>query len=101
MLGKRTGAHSSTHEAPCVLQTDVYLEELTDRMPEASVDTQTDAFMDRPQTPLYVPQKSGIDAETQILEGDLFDFDFEVRSGGSRPTMQSLFLHTKAYISTI
>ncbi|GAQ78880.1 hypothetical protein KFL_000200320 [Klebsormidium nitens] len=60
------------------IQTDLYLEELTDRMPEASVDTQTDAFMDRPQTPLYVPQKSGVDVETQIMEGDLFNFDFEV-----------------------
>lgn len=71
-----------------ISQTDVYLEELTDRMPEASVDTQTDAFMDRPQTPLYVPQKSGVDVETQILEGDLFDFDFEVRTESEEETSE-------------
>eukprot|EP00899_Mesostigma_viride_P018170 jgi/Mesvir1/26354/Mv22526-RA.1 len=34
--------------------------------------------MDRPPTPLFIPTKTGVDAETQIAEGDLFDFDFEV-----------------------
>lgn len=34
--------------------------------------------MDRPPTPLFIPAKSGRDMETQIEEGDLFDFDFEV-----------------------
>eukprot|EP00898_Chlorokybus_atmophyticus_P003138 jgi/Chlat1/3825/Chrsp26S03970 len=54
------------------VQTDVYLEELVDRIPEADVDTQTDEFMDRPPTPLFIPTKSGIE------EGDLFNFDREV-----------------------
>eukprot|EP01002_Notosolenus_urceolatus_P014398 NODE_5847_length_672_cov_3.264848_g4946_i0.p2 GENE.NODE_5847_length_672_cov_3.264848_g4946_i0~~NODE_5847_length_672_cov_3.264848_g4946_i0.p2 ORF type:complete len:204 (-),score=94.59 NODE_5847_length_672_cov_3.264848_g4946_i0:60-635(-) len=35
-------------------------------------------MMDRPSTPLFVQSKTGVDAETQILEGDLFDFDEEV-----------------------
>jgi len=60
------------------LQTDAYLEELTDTVPEADNATQTDAFLDRPPTPIFVPQKTGADAATQIANGDLFDFDFEV-----------------------
>ena len=60
------------------IQTENYLEEITDRVVEQDVTTQTDAFMDRPPTPLYVPKKTGVDAETQIYEGDLFDFDLEV-----------------------
>lgn len=60
------------------IQTDAYLEELTDTVPEVDTYTQTDAFLDRPPTPLFVPQKTGLDADTQIEAGDLFDFDFEV-----------------------
>jgi len=61
-----------------VVQTDTYLEELTDEVPEMEMSTQTDAFMDRPPTPLFVPTKTGMDSATQIEPGDLFDFDFEV-----------------------
>lgn len=61
------------------VQTELYLEELTDRVEEADIWTQTDAFLDRPPTPLYIPAKTGIDAATQILEGELFDFDIEVK----------------------
>ena len=60
------------------IQTDAYLEELTDIVPEEDATTQTEAFLDRPPTPLFMPQKSGLDVETQIEAGDLFDFDFEV-----------------------
>jgi len=60
------------------VQTDAYLEELTDMVPEDDATTQTEAFIDRPPTPLFMPQKSGTDADTQIEPGDLFDFDFEV-----------------------
>ena len=63
---------------PCSLQTESYLEELTDTVPEADMQTQTDAFLDRPATPMFVPAKMGVDATTQIEAGDLFDFDFEV-----------------------
>ena len=31
----------------------------------------------RPASPLFIPKKHGVDKETQV-EGDLFDFDFEV-----------------------
>jgi radial spoke head protein 3 len=60
------------------VQTDIYLEELSDKVPEAFAATQTDAFLDRAPSPLYIPRKSGLDAATQILEGELFDFDYEV-----------------------
>ena len=53
------------------VQTELYLEEITDRVEEADVQTQTDAFLDRPPTPLFIPAKTGIDAATQIEEGDV------------------------------
>eukprot|EP01035_Chromulina_nebulosa_P021508 gene21508-27851_t len=60
------------------MQTEEYLEVLSDRPIEVDTETQTQAFMDRPPSPLFVPAKIGIDVETQILTGDLFDFDLEV-----------------------
>ena len=53
------------------VQTEVYLEEITDRVVEAEVYTQTDAFLDRPPTPLFIPAKTGMDVATQIEEGDV------------------------------
>jgi len=47
-------------------------------VPEADSATQTDAFLNRPPTPRFVPPKSGTDAATQIENGELFDFDMEV-----------------------
>lgn len=48
--------------------------------PEQDADTQTDEFEERPQTPDYVPKKTGIDASTQIEVSDkLFDFEAEVQ----------------------
>lgn len=60
------------------VQTENYLEELSDRVPEVEEATQTEAFMDRPPSPLFIPTKTGLDKETQIMPGDLFDFDLEV-----------------------
>jgi len=60
------------------MQTDDFLEELTDRPIEADAETQTQQFMDRPPSPLFVKAKTGLDAETQIMPGDLFNFDLEV-----------------------
>jgi len=60
------------------VQTEQYLEELTDRPVEVDVDTQTDAFMEQLPAPIFIPMKTGVDVETQIYEGDLFDFDMEV-----------------------
>jgi len=60
------------------VQTDAYLEEVSDKVPEHEVETQTDEFLDRPASPMFIPIKTGVDKETQILEGDLFDFELEV-----------------------
>ncbi|XP_047527259.1 radial spoke head protein 3 homolog [Vanessa atalanta] len=61
------------------IQTEYYLEELFDKGVEMEVGVQTDLFVDRPATPIYVPAKTGADASTQIQPGDLFDFDLEVQ----------------------
>lgn len=65
-------------------QTEEFLEELTDKPIEVSMDTQTEAFMDRPPSPLFVPGKSGVDADTQVVVGELFEFDLEVRQRSTR-----------------
>uniref|UniRef100_A0A671MX97 Radial spoke head 3 n=1 Tax=Sinocyclocheilus anshuiensis TaxID=1608454 RepID=A0A671MX97_9TELE len=46
---------------------------------DVSVECQTDMFLDKPATPLFIPAKTGQDAATQIEEGELFDFDVEVQ----------------------
>ena len=61
------------------LQTEMYLEELAEKVEESDAMAQTDAFLDSPSTPLFVPAKTGADVATQILPGELFDFDLEVR----------------------
>ncbi|XP_074541530.1 radial spoke head protein 3 homolog [Halichoeres trimaculatus] len=61
------------------VQTELYLEELSNVTVAADMECQTDDFLDRPATPLFIPAKSGKDAETQIEEGELFDFDREVQ----------------------
>ncbi|KAL0242828.1 hypothetical protein GEMRC1_005391 [Eukaryota sp. GEM-RC1] len=60
------------------IQTEQYLEELEDKPTEVNMALQTDPFLERPPTPIFVPQKTGLDADTQIMDGDLFDFDREV-----------------------
>ncbi|CAN0172984.1 unnamed protein product [Ectocarpus fasciculatus] len=48
--------------------------------PEREADTQTDDFQERPQTPDFVPKKTGVDAWTQIEVSDkLFNFEAEVQ----------------------
>mmetsp|Transcript_30809 Transcript_30809/g.70130 ORF Transcript_30809/g.70130 Transcript_30809/m.70130 type:complete len:462 (-) Transcript_30809:113-1498(-) len=59
------------------IQTDSYLEELTERTVEFEAETQTDFLLDRPPSPLFMPAKIGMDVETQIEDGELFDFDVE------------------------
>lgn len=67
------------------VQTELYLEELSDRVEETDLGTQTDPFLDRPPSPLYIPAKTGVDVETQIEDGELFDFDLE-----SKPILEVL-----------
>lgn len=61
------------------IQTEPYLQEVVEKPVIVNQDTQTDEFLDRPETPPYIPPKNGIDIEIQVVESDLFDFDFEVK----------------------
>lgn len=60
---------------------DLYLtEQEVDPKVHYSVDTQTDRFQPRPQTPDFIPRKTGIDISTQVDDvNELFNFDEEVR----------------------
>jgi hypothetical protein len=78
-----SAARSGTPEPPSGrrhmdIQTETFLEVLSDRPPEVEAAAQTDALLDRPPTPLFVPTVSGVDAVTQVEAGELFDFDYEV-----------------------
>ena len=56
---------------------EILLEPLT----EPSVNptqTQVEFFIDRPPTPMFIPNEDGVNKETQIEDGDLFEFDIEV-----------------------
>ena len=61
------------------VQTEPYLQEVEEEPVNVECDTQTDAFLDRPPTPPYIPPKNGVDVEVQTEEDELFDFDFEVQ----------------------
>jgi hypothetical protein len=61
------------------VQTELYLEEIFNDPPSSDICTQTELFLERPISPYYVPAKVGMDAETQIYPGDLFDFDMEIQ----------------------
>jgi radial spoke head protein 3 len=51
---------------------------LADKPPEQEVEAQTDFYIDKPPERLFKPRKFGVDKETQVLDGELFDFDIEV-----------------------
>lgn len=65
-----------------VVQTEKYIEQLTDKPPQAEAGVATEFYLDRPPVPLFQPKMPSKDCckYTQILEGDpeLFDFDAEV-----------------------
>jgi radial spoke head protein 3 len=44
---------------------------------EVDANTQTEAYLDRPPSPLFVPAKSGADAASQVDVAEIFDFDSE------------------------
>eukprot|EP00828_Plagiopyla_frontata_P010108 TRINITY_DN1529_c0_g1_i3.p1 TRINITY_DN1529_c0_g1~~TRINITY_DN1529_c0_g1_i3.p1 ORF type:complete len:636 (+),score=86.79 TRINITY_DN1529_c0_g1_i3:151-2058(+) len=60
------------------VNTDEFVETLTDKPPNYEKDTQTDFKIDVPIVRQYMDPKRGIDTETQIWDTDLFDFDYEV-----------------------
>ncbi|XP_071570668.1 radial spoke head protein 3 homolog isoform X1 [Temnothorax nylanderi] len=61
------------------VQTEIFLEELTEKPDESEVATQTDYFLEKPVLPSYYPGKVGRDVCTQIEPGELFDYDTEVQ----------------------
>ncbi|XP_055620213.1 radial spoke head protein 3 homolog B [Toxorhynchites rutilus septentrionalis] len=75
IIGTPPAVRGRKHEN---VQTEKYLEELFVRPQEMDAGCQTDLFLHRPPSPAYVPQKVGRDVATEILEGELFDFDTEV-----------------------
>ncbi|KAG4077051.1 hypothetical protein HA402_016038 [Bradysia odoriphaga] len=61
------------------IQTDKYLEELLTRPIESDAQCQTDLFLHRPPTPPHIVSSiKSVNVETQVLDGELFDFDAEV-----------------------
>lgn len=50
---------------------ELYLEEIADRIIEIDTECQTDEFGQRPVTPLFIPEKTGVDVATQIEEGEV------------------------------
>lgn len=84
MTGIPRGTHSVARYTfdSCHLTTSRYLIEPGEGSvrPEHDADTQTDEFEDRPQTPDFVPKKTGVDVCTQIETSDkLFDLDREIQ----------------------
>ncbi|XP_055535837.1 radial spoke head protein 3 homolog A isoform X2 [Wyeomyia smithii] len=76
IIGTPPAVRGRKHEN---VQTEKFLEELFVRPPEMDAGCQTDLFLNRPPSPPYIPQKLGCDAATEILDGELFDFDTEVQ----------------------
>ncbi|XP_053674343.1 radial spoke head protein 3 homolog [Anopheles nili] len=76
IIGTPPPVRGRRHET---VQTEKYLEELFLHPPELDAGCQTDLFLHRPPSPPYVPAKTGCDAATEILDGELFDFDTEVQ----------------------
>lgn len=67
-LGSPPAVQGRRHER---VQTDNYLEAIYNDPPCEDTCTQTDLFLDRPVSPLFVPATTGADAETQIYPGDV------------------------------
>ncbi|KAJ7342149.1 hypothetical protein JRQ81_009191 [Phrynocephalus forsythii] len=87
MLARRRAKEEGKIHAPEVedvanrvdVQTELYLEEIADRVLEADVECQTDAFVGKKASTFFIPEKTGSDESTQIEKGELFDFDIEVK----------------------
>lgn len=64
-------------EHVCV-ETDEFVETLTDKPPFYEKEVQTEFKIESPPIRHYLPVKTGHNVETQIWDGELFDFDYEV-----------------------
>jgi len=47
--------------------------------PDKECASQSDDFQPRPPSPPYIPKKTGLDVSTQVQDGELFDFNYEVQ----------------------
>jgi hypothetical protein len=63
--------------------------EIEDRPIEDDLATAAETYIERPPTPHFVPDEPGVDVETQVYDGDLFNFDAEVR-----PMIKVVVQHT-------
>jgi hypothetical protein len=52
---------------------------LTDKAPCYEIGCQTEIKIERPQTPRFMPVKTGVDKSTLVEDNELFDFEDEVR----------------------
>lgn len=58
------------------IQTEPFVENLTDKPTEFEIGVQSDFYIDRPPTPLFVPQKIGEDVSTQVEKDDpVYEFN--------------------------
>jgi len=61
------------------IQTEAFLEEITDEVQEKEMSTQTDQMYDMELPRIFLPTKQGLDASTQIMPWELFKFDSEAK----------------------
>ena len=61
------------------IQTDQFVEELTDKAPNYHIGCQTDKVPSDPPMPLEIPIKRGVDKKTLVEDNELFVFDREVK----------------------
>ena len=58
------------------IQTDQFVEELTDKAPCYEIGCQTEIKIERPQTPRFMPRKRGVDKKTLTEDNEvIFDFN--------------------------
>lgn len=74
-LAPATPVERPIHRQPVVIYwfSELYLEELSDVIASSDMDCQTDAFLDKPAIPLFIPAKTGKDVGTQVEEGEVGD----------------------------
>ena len=60
------------------IQTDQFVEELTDKAPCYEIGCQTEFKIERPQTPRFMARKTGVDRSTLVQDNELFLFEEEV-----------------------
>lgn len=72
-LAPSTPVVHQIHKQPVVIYwfSELYLEELSDVIASSDMVCQTDAFLDKPASPLFIPAKTGKDVGTQIEEGEV------------------------------